>query len=95
MDRILLDVEELVRRSAVLAEKLRAAAEERRRARDAGQWPTPMPPDAHEGAQWRIHSLTHRNKPVEQCRACRGWYLYPHLCRDHALCGACHPAVTP
>lgn len=29
----------------------------------------------------------------ERCSQCRREYLYPHLCREHLLCGRCHPSV--
>lgn len=29
----------------------------------------------------------------EKCRQCGKEYRYPHLCREHMLCGLCHPPV--
>lgn len=26
----------------------------------------------------------------ERCSGCGGEFLYPHLCREHMLCGSCH-----
>lgn len=30
----------------------------------------------------------------ERCANCRREYRYPHLCREHMLCGLCHPRET-
>jgi hypothetical protein len=27
----------------------------------------------------------------EICAECGREFLYPHLCREHSLCGLCHP----
>lgn len=29
----------------------------------------------------------------EKCEGCGREYQYPHLCRQHHLCGLCHPPV--
>ena len=29
----------------------------------------------------------------ERCVECGREYAYPHLCREHGLCGLCHPPV--
>jgi len=31
----------------------------------------------------------------ERCSGCEQQYRYPHMCREHMLCGLCHPPVTP
>jgi hypothetical protein len=30
----------------------------------------------------------------EACKRCGKEYAYPHLCREHMLCGVCHPPIT-
>lgn len=29
----------------------------------------------------------------ERCVQCRREYRYPHVCREHHLCGLCHPEM--
>ncbi|HEX7173506.1 MAG TPA: hypothetical protein VF365_12980 [Candidatus Limnocylindria bacterium] len=31
----------------------------------------------------------------ERCTECKQQYRYPHLCREHMLCGLCHPPAGP
>lgn len=32
---------------------------------------------------------------LEECTSCGGLFKYPHLCREHMVCGMCHPPVKP
>ena len=51
-----------------------------------------------EVAVWATGQLQHLNRPDEpaweRCTGpCGREYAYPHLCREHMLCGLCHPSA--
>lgn len=46
-----------------------------------------------ERSRWERLHIIREVLTWERCAGCEKDYRFPHLCREHLLCGLCHPPV--